>query len=84
MVIVYVVDSPDIDDLRKATDNHFTMVHRDLERVNDTVAELQATASQMKKDFGSLDRRLKVIESQPQEKLIKQVDSIHHEVNTND
>ena len=48
--------------------------------VNGSVAQLQEEAKKLSEDLAGLESRLTVIESQPQEKLIEQVDSIHHEV----
>ena len=56
------------------------MVHHDVGVVNSSVVQLQAEAKKLSENIASLETRLKVIESQPQEKLIEQVDSIHHEV----
>ena len=48
--------------------------------VNSTVAELRGVAMEMKAGLHRLESRLDVLESQPQEQLIKEVDSIHREV----
>ena len=75
----YIV-SLDLDELKRGTDNRFTVVRANLGAVNDTVAQLQEQAKKLSADLADLESRLGVIESQPQEKLIEQVDSIHREV----
>ena len=72
--------SPDLDELRKGTDNQFMVIHVHLGTINGTVTQLWEEARQLSADVASLKSRLTAIESQPQEKLIKQVDTIHQEV----
>ena len=72
--------SPDLDELRKGTDNQFMVIRVNLGTVNATVTQLRDEAKKLSADLASLKSRLTVIESQPQEKLIKQVDTIHQEV----
>ena len=59
------------------------MVHHNLGVVNDSVSQVQSEAKKLSEEVDRLGNRLKVIESQPQEKLIEQVNSIHREVSAN-
>ena len=77
---IIIIISSDLDELRRGTDNHLKAVHLNLSAVNDTVFQLQEQAKKFSADLASLESRLTVIESQPQEELIKQVNSIHGEV----
>ena len=56
------------------------VIRVNLGTVNATVTQLRDEAKKLSADLASLKSRLTVIESQPQEKLIKQVDTIHQEV----
>ena len=78
-IIRYFVSS-DLDELRRETSQKFMVVRLNLGAVNDTVAQLQEEAKKLSADLAGLKSRLTVIEGQPQEKLIEQVDSIHREV----
>ena len=72
----------DLDELRKETGNRFIVVNLKLSNVNETVVALQSRAELLSTDLDQLDKRIKALESQPQEKLIQEVDNIHHEVRT--
>ena len=76
----YFIVSPDLDEVRKGTDNQFMVIRVNLGAVNGTVTQLWEEARKLSADVASLKSRLTAIESQPQEKLIKQVDTIHQEV----
>jgi hypothetical protein len=79
-IIMPTLSSPDLDELRKGTDNQFLVIRANLGAINGTVTQLQGEVKKLSADLAGLESRLTVIESQPQEKLIEQVDSIHREV----